>query len=182
MALSAEEKQDRARNRMLEKARQYTTGTYCRKYVAPVFQQMIRAEAGAKPAGKTPAVVDGVEVVQILRDVGKVVCVTCGKVGPWSGGTGRFGGMHTGHFLASRRNSVLFEEANVAPQCARCNVFEDGAPQSFRMWMEHVRGLEEIERLRQVKATVRGFSREEFVDMKIEFTRRLNAAIERMEG
>jgi hypothetical protein len=50
------------------------------------------------------------------------------------------------------------------------------------MWMEHVHGESEVERLQQLKHEVRKFTDDELVDMKIEFTRRLNAAIERMEG
>jgi predicted butyrate kinase (DUF1464 family) len=181
MAMTLEEKRRRARERMLDKAEEYTPGTYCRKFVAPEFQKMVRAEAGSQPPGYTPAVVAG-ELAQVFRNLGQVVCVTCGKVGPWSGGTGRFGGMHTGHFIASRCNSILFELANVAPQCSHCNVFQGGAVPAFRIWMEHVRGPEEINRLHILKNTVVRFSREELVDMKISFTARFRAAIERMES
>ena len=178
MALTEEEKAERARERMLEKAKQYTIGTYCAKFVAKVYQKMIRAEAAAEPNGHTRAVMHG-ELRNVFRYIGECVCVTCGKVLPWTGST--TGGMDAGHFIASRRNSILFEEANVAPQCARCNRFQGGAPQAFRQWMEAVRGTEEIERLQQLKATVRQFTRGELVDMRIEYTRRLKAAVERIE-
>lgn len=176
MTLTPEEKTERARRRMIEKAREYTLGTYCARFVAPVFQQMIRAEAGAVATGLWYAIVDGT-LIHVHRHVGCCVCVTCGTTSAWSGG---IGGMHTGHFLASRRNSILFEEMNVAPQCSKCNAYRDGAPQEFRRWMLEMRGKKTIERLEALKHTVRRFTREELVDMRIEYAARLKAAVERM--
>ena len=176
MALSQAEKDARKRDRLIEKAREFTTGTYIRRFVAPKFQKMVRAEWGAQPAGYATAVVDG-EVKYIPRQVGQCVCVTCGKVQAWDSG---IKGMHTGHFLASRRNSILFEETNVAPQCSHCNFYLSGAPQAFRRWMLAVHGEEVVERLQHLKTTIRSFERDELVDMRLEFQSRLKAAEERM--
>ena len=88
--------------------------------------------------------------------------------------------MHTGHFLGSRCNSIVYEEANVAPQCSKCNVYRSGAPQEFRTWMLAVRGAEVVERLERLKPQSRQFSREELVDMRIAFQARLKAAMEKM--
>lgn len=176
MALTPEEKAARARNRMLEKAKEYQTGTYIRKFVSPIFQKMIRAEAGADPRRYLTAVVDG-EIRQVEREIGQCVCITCGKVQKWDSG---IKGMHTGHFLASRRNSILFEEDNVAPQCSRCNFYLSGAPQAFRTWMFAVRGLEVVEHLERLKTESVSFDREELVDMRIEYAARLKAAEARM--
>lgn len=164
--------------RMLETARQYSTGTYVNRFVAPAFQKMIRAEAGASRINPVSAVVDGNITLVRRPSPGDVVCVTCGKVGQWASG---LGGMHTGHFLASRRHSILFEEMNVAPQCSRCNRYESGAPERFRMWMEAVRP-EHIERLERLKNTVRQFTREELVEMLVSYRARLKAAERIMRG
>ena len=172
--LTLQEKTARKRQRMLDKAREYSLGTYARQ-VAALFQRMIRAEAAALPEGITPAVVNG-EIRDVFRRVGQCVCVTCGKVAGWKGGANRYGVMHTGHFLASRRNSILFEEANVAPQCPSCNFFRHGAPQEFRLWMLAVRGQETVERLERLKHQTVSFTREELVDMKLAFQKRLKAA------
>lgn len=180
MALTPEQKAERSRQRKIETAKQYSLGTYSRKVVAPIFQRMIRAEAGALPE-RWPRVVQGGELTQVLRRIGECACVTCGKVTPWTGGIGRFGGMHCGHFLASRCNSILFVEENVAPQCSSCNVYSYGQPQDFRRWMLAVRGEETVERLERLKNTTRQFRREELVDMRIEFEARLKAAEERMK-
>jgi hypothetical protein len=85
--------------------------------------------------------------------------------------------MHTGHFLASRRNSIMFEEDNVAPQCASCNYHaNNSAPQRFRQWMEAVRGDEVIKRLERIKNTTVCFTLDELVEKRIEFERRLKFA------
>jgi hypothetical protein len=172
MPLTPEEKAARHRNRLLDKAREKQVSTYVRKFVAPDFQKMVRAEFGADPRQFVTAVVDG-EIRQVPRHVGECVCVTCGKVDAWNSG---IKGMHTGHFIASRRNSILLEEDNVAPQCASCNYYQSGAPQAFRQWMLAVRGEEVVERLERLKTESVSFDREELVDMRIEYGSRLKAA------
>ena len=177
MALSPEEKAARHRQRLLDKAREYQTSTYLRKFVAPLFQKMIRAEAGADDRRYVTAVVEG-EIRQVERELGQCVCVTCGAVWLWDFG---IDGMHTGHFLASRRNSILLEEDNGAPQCAWCNYFCSGAQQEFRKWMLAVRGAAAVQRSEQLKTESRSFDRDELIDMRIAFAARLKAAEERMK-
>lgn len=174
MPLTQAEKAERARQRMLDTAKQYQTTTYCRKFVAPLFQKMIRAEAGADHRPYLTAVVEG-QIRQVKRELGQCVCVTCGKVDRWDSG---IKGMHTGHFLASRRNSILFEELNVAPQCSHCNFYLSGAPQAFRQWMEFMRGEGVIEYLQRRKTVSVSFSLDELVDMRIAYAARLKAAEE----
>lgn len=178
MAMSQAEKDARRRDRLIEKAREYTTGTYSRKYVAPLFQKMVRAEWGSCPGEFTPAVVDG-ELKMVYRPHRYCACVTCGKVKRWNAGIKE---LHTGHFLASRCNSILYEETNVAPQCASCNYYKSGAQAAFKTWMMACRGEEIVQRLHQLKATVRSFTREELVDMRIGYQTRLKAAEERMKA
>lgn len=177
MKLSTEEKAARERERLIQTARQYSAGTYCRKFVSVTFQRMIRAEAAAEPAWATMAVVNG-ELIGVYRRVGQCVCITCGNVNAWDSG---IKGMHTGHFLASRRNSILLEEDNTAPQCSSCNFYRSGAPNEFRKWMLAVRGLDVIERLEALKRQSVAFTREKLVDMRIAFDRRLKAAESKMK-
>jgi hypothetical protein len=178
MKLTPEQRSERARDRLLESAKQFQLGTYSNRYVAPLFQQMIRAEAGAMPTGFYPVIFGG-ELAQANKERGQCVCVTCGKAYAWDSG---IKGMHTGHFLASRRMSILFEEDNCAPQCSACNFYGSGQQQLFRKWMLEVRGIEVVERLEMLKNQVRTFSREELVDMRIAFAARLKAAELRMKG
>jgi hypothetical protein len=173
--LTTEEKAERARQRMLETAKQYQTGTYIRKFVAPVFQLCIRAEAAADPRPYVTAIVDG-EIRQVKREIGQCVCVTCGKVGAWKGNSIGGGTIETGHFLASRRASIVFEFENANPQCTLCNRHLSGNQQLYRKWMIFVRGEEVVERLERLKTQSVSFTREELVDMRIGYAARLAAA------
>ena len=179
MKLTPEQKAQRHRQRLIDNCRTVRLGTYTRKVVAPLFQLMIRAEAGASRSPSSPAMFEG-ELEQVSRNIGYCVCVTCGKVTSWKGGVDRYSGMHTGHFLSSRRNSIVFEEGNVAPQCSHCNYQLGGNPQAFRKWMLAVRGEDVIQRLERLKNTVVEFTREQLVDMRISYAARLKAAEERM--
>lgn len=167
------------RDRMLAKSREYQIGTYVNKFVAKEFQRLIRAVAAAEPDGQEFAIVDGRVDVR-WRMVGQCVCVTCGTVGPWSGGFGM--GMQTGHFLPGRRFAILLEEDNVAPQCTTCNHHGGGMPKEYRMWMEHVRGIEVIERLEKLKATTRRFTRDELVGLRIAYKLRMKVAEQKLKG
>lgn len=147
--------------------------------VAIVFQAMIRAEAGADESPTALAVVNG-ELKHVPRKRGQCVCVTCGRVCPWRGGQGMFK-LDSGHFLGGR-GSILFEETCVAPQCSGCNKYGSGKPQEYRRWMEAVYGIEEIERLEFVRRQPLSRTRDQLVDMRIQFDRRLKAAELKMKG
>ena len=183
MTLTTEERAKRRFDRAYQKSREYQIGTYISTFVAPVFQQMIRAEAAADTSTAwgsgfgVPAIIRG-EIKYEGRHIGECVCVTCGKVGPWKGGLNSQA-MDTGHFLPGRRASILFEETNVAPQCKYCNR-TGGMPEAFRKWMEVVRGQDEIERLERLKNVTKQWTREELVAKKIEYSDRLKAAVERI--
>lgn len=179
MPLSPEEKAERARQRMLHTAKGYSTSTYARK-VATIFQRMVRAESGADPRQYVTAIVD-CEVRPVERRIGQCVCITCGKVACWTGNSVGGGEIETGHFLASRRNSILFEETNTGPQCKICNRHHGGEQQLYRRWMTMVRGVAEIERLERLKTQSVQFTHEQLVDMRIGYQARLDAAIKRME-
>lgn len=177
MPLTAEEKAERARERMIQTARQYRPSKYIQKFVAPLYQRMQRAEFAAAAWPYAFAIVDG-ELYKVRRRIGECVCVTCGKVARWNEG---IEGMHAGHFIGGRTNSILFEELNVAPQCSHCNVYLSGNPQAFRKWMIEMHGEETVDRLERLQKQSRKFSVEELVDMRIEFAARLKAAMERMQ-
>ncbi len=177
MPLSPEDKASRKRDRMIETVIKRGRGKYVSAILAPLFQEMIRAEAAAKPEGWYPTVVDG-KLATVFRRVGQCVCVTCGKVLPWKGS----GVLEAGHFIPGRGMSILFEENGVHPQCNYCNQQLSGNQANYRLWMQLAYGQEEVDRLRRLKQTTRIFTREELVDMRIEFQERLNAAEEKMKG
>lgn len=156
--------------RFMNTAKQYRTGTYLTRFVAPDFQKMIRAEAGAQPAGYAQAIIGG-ERSERYRDVGECVCVTSGRVLPWKGTNL----LDTGHFLASRLNSIVLEENNVAPQSHADN-FDGGKPEYFREWMLWQRGQEIIDELEFLKRRViRKFTLDELVRLRLTYNARLKA-------
>ncbi len=178
--LSEEEKAIRKRNRMIEKSKEWQIGTHANK-VAKVYQKMIRAEAALLPPGTTPAIRYGV-LVQVHREVGQCVCVTCGKVGPWKcakqSGTS---GIETGHFVGGRTAGVLFADHNAHPQCVRCNQHLSGNTAPYKLWMQHVYGQEEVDRLERLRHKRRQFTHDELVDLQIDYASRLKAAEEKMK-
>lgn len=167
------------RCKQIELCKSMGTMKYKTKHVAPTFQEMCRAEWGAVPSGYVLAIRKG-ELVQVHRDLGQCVCVTCSNVCPWRAGTFT-SKLDCGHFL-SGRGSILFEEDCVAPQCAGCNQHHGGRPLEFRKWMEAVRGLEVIERLELQKHQPMSRTRDQLVDMRLSFNKRLKAAQAKMKG
>ena len=177
--LSRKRKYCDERCKQIELCKSMGTAKYKTKHVAPAFQAMIRAEAGAFTGFYSPAIVDG-KLINVVRIVGECVCVTCGRVCPWQGGTFMHQ-LHCGHFLAGR-GAILFEEDCVSCQCSECNRHHGGRPLEFRKFMEAVRGLEVIERLEQLKRQSVSWSRDAMVDKRIEYSRRLKVAEAKMKG
>ena len=179
MTLSPEEKLARKRERMIEKAREYQIGTYARKFVASLFQQVVRAEAAIDPRPFITAVVDG-EITQVPHEFGFCTCVTCGKSGPWKGNSIGGGVIESGHFIASRRMSILFEETGVNPQCKHCNQHLSGNQGCYEIYMRFMYGQKEIDRLRKLKNETVSFTRETLVDMRLSYQARLKEAVQSM--
>lgn len=146
--------------------------TAARRRVAVLFQRMIRAEYGAKPAGPASAVQSG-KIVAVDRQMGQCVCVTCGRVAKWDAGLRV---MHTGHFVGGRSASIVFDERNVAPQCSHCNVYRHGAAAEFAIWMLATHGSDVIDELRQKRHTAPAYDRSALVDMWFKFALRLKTA------
>jgi hypothetical protein len=177
MTLPPEVKAERKRRRMIEQIKDL--GKY-RGGVAKVFQKMVRAEAAAIRDGRALAIVNGIPTF-VPRRIGQCVCVTCGKVGPWKGEYFGGGPIQTGHFPPGRSASILFEPHAAHPQCVHCNYPLSGNEANYQMWLSRVYGPDEPARLKRLRHETRQFTREELVDMKLEFQSRLKAAEERMK-
>lgn len=150
-----------------------------RKVVATLFQKMIRAEYAAMPDGYSQAINKSGNLIHVYRKRGWCVCVTCGKLLPWTTSKGL---MQTGHFIASRAASILFDEDNVAPQCSWCNGDRNGAASEYRAWMIVVRGIDTIERLERQRHMNITQDRDELVDMWFAYSARLANALKTMKG
>ena len=70
-------------------------------------------------------------------------CVTCGRIYPLKS----LGGLQAGHFIAGRRNSIIFDERNCHAQCYGCNVMKRGNTTEYWLFMEKEYGRVVIDEL-----------------------------------
>ena len=141
---------------------------------AQLFQEMIRAEAGALSA-YVDAVDERGNVRLFHSPLGYCRCVTCGRQYPWRGNF-----LDAGHFVPGRRNSILFEETNVHPQCKGCNR-NSGEPLRYELYMRTRYGQDEIDRLRRLNNESRKFSHDELVAMRNGFAARRRLAVKEIQ-
>ena len=78
--------------------------------------------------------------------------------------------MQAGHFIASRCNSILFEELGIHPQCIKCNIYLHGNQVEYYIYMKNTYGEGAIDMLRKKKHAVKKFTREELLDMIDDYT------------
>lgn len=167
-------------NRLMKTASCYRPHIYRTRFVAPVFQEMIRAESGARECDEPYVNADG-QLVSVYSPLGAVVCVTCGKLGPWKGEYFGGGTHDAGHFLAGRDASIVFEETGVNCQCKADNDSGSGSQGRYEIWMRHVHGQDEIDRLRRLQNVARQFTLDELVILLIGYKDRLKSAKGQMD-
>ena len=153
----------------LNHAKTKQLGTFLQKFVARDLQKAIRAEAGAF-VGRVKAVVGG-KVATIESKLGEVVCVTCGKVMPWSAS-----GTHAGHFVPGRAASIVLEEIGIHPQCYVCNEQLSGSQAAYEKYMLEVYGQEVIDELRAMARETKQWDREELVVKRYGYRERIKRA------
>ena len=167
-------------HRHMEKAKRWTMQTL-KKKTAAELQKAVRAEAGAF-IGMVKCVMDG-QLTTKHSPLGQAICITCGALKDWKGNKlNGIDGMDAGHFLSSRRNSILLEEIGLHPQCTHCNR-TGGRPEAYRIYMLKVYGqdvIDELQRLKNQESVT--FEREELVRKRLSYMDRSKAAIKRMES
>lgn len=87
---------------------------------------------------------------------GYVKCITCGEVKQWKQ-------MQGGHFIPGRRNSIIFDERNVHPQCVGCNMFKAGNPVKYFRFMQQTYGEDVIKELEEKNEINKQFTVEELI-------------------
>jgi hypothetical protein len=97
---------------------------------------------------------------------GTVQCVTCGAWGDWRS-------MDCGHYESRRHNNTRYDKRNCAPQCHRCNRFEEGRKFQFGKYLVEKYGEGIIEELRQLAYTNKRFTIEELQEMIKQFKKEL---------
>ena len=105
---------------------------------------------------------------------GMVRCVTCGVVKPIKE-------MQAGHFIPGRHNSVLFQERNCHPQCAKCNIFLHGNLVEYYAFMLKTYGQGTIDELKMLDKIICQYKRHEIEEM-IETYKNKLTALELMQG
>jgi hypothetical protein len=81
-------------------------------------------------------------------------CFTCRKIALWRN-------LQAGHYVKRGHMAVRFDEGNVKPQCARCNLYLRGNMDEFARRIVFHYGAEELERIMKKKWEVKKFTREE---------------------
>lgn len=75
---------------------------------------------------------------------GKVACYTCGKVQHWKR-------QQCGHYISRRHYNTRWDEQNCKPQCAGCNIFNQGNSPSFALHLIKDYGVDILDTLHQRK-------------------------------
>ena len=164
--------------RLLKSSCVYSPARYRVKMVQPRFNQMIRAEAGAF-VGMVPCVNNG-RIWLAFSPLGYCVCVTCAAVHPWKDPL-QGGRLDAGHYLTGAR--VALEATNCHCQCVHCNRDQSGSGANYRLYMQHVYGQDEIDRLYRIKntKTYEPPAREWLIAKRIECEDRIELAVEKMK-
>ena len=150
--LTPEQKADRARERMMQKFREWTL-TRCKNETARVWQRIVRLQA--------------------IEPDGLVSCVTC----DWRG---RYQDAHAGHYVPRRHSSTIFHPRNCHVQCAYCNDKLSGNMHVYRVFMRDRYGDEAVEELESLKQQVKQFTKDELVDLRRGYMARSKQILEMM--
>ena len=179
--LTDEERESRRFNRAMETARAKRLSTL-KNLAASALQEAIRAEYGANTKPVKFWDHEGCKIHFMATPPGFCVCVTCGLCLPWKGKGSVWGTMHAGHFLPTRRLSILFDERNVHPQCSGCNK-ASGNPAAYFQFMLAEYGQDVIDDLHRLKHSWSvKFEREDYVRMRLSYVDRTKIAVKKMAG
>ena len=90
------------------------------------------------------------------------ICVTCNKTFFWKE-------IQAGHFMSRKHYSIRWDERNVKPQCAGCNVFRYGEQFKFSLYL----GNKLSEELLAESRVIRKFTNVELEEMIQKYSQRL---------
>lgn len=78
---------------------------------------------------------------------------------------------HAGHFVNSRCNSVLFDDAIIHPQCDKCNMFNHGQQARYGFFLKKKYGYDDLilEELLLQKNKIKKFTMTELKEIKANF-------------
>ena len=90
------------------------------------------------------------------------ICVTCNKTFFWKE-------IQAGHFMSRKHYSIRWDERNVKPQCAGCNVFRYGEQYKYSLYL----GNKLSEKLLEESRKLVKFTNVELEDMIQKYSQRL---------
>jgi len=90
------------------------------------------------------------------------ICVTCNKTFFWKE-------IQAGHFMSRKHYSIRWDERNVKPQCAGCNVFRYGEQYKYSLYL----GYKLSEKLLEDSRKLVKFTNVELEDMIQKYSQRL---------
>ena len=109
------------------------------------------------------------DAIKTTGDINYCVCVTCGRTKPTFG----VGCIQAGHFVPSRRNSLLFDEEMVNAQCYGCNCGQGG------MWVEYEdvmikrHGQEKVDEMKRRKYKTVKYTKQDYADIEKKYKLKL---------
>ena len=157
----------------LKRAKAYRPVSYLHKFAAPKLQKAIRLEASD---GQGHIAMKDGKPQRLTFPKGYCACVTCGCCGHWKY-------MNAGHFLATRRPSIVLDERGIHPQCVACNMTLSGNPDMYHKFMVHCYGLDVIDDLQDLRDNVsKHWTIEELVRLRMEYDRRIKDALDIIGG
>jgi hypothetical protein len=111
--------------------------------------------------------------MEAADEQGNCRCVTCGK-------RDHYKKMDAGHFIPGRRQSILFIEENLHPQCVYCNRHLYGNTAEYGLYMLKRYGKKKVEQLRAAKNQTKTYTRHELADMRDGYKARIKAQEQRL--
>lgn len=94
-------------------------------------------------------------------------CFTCNKIDHWKN-------LHCGHYVSRRHTSLRWDIRNTAPQCPKCNLYNQGASDAFAIHLKKVYGDSILDILEMKKNNKTNWGRFEYELLIKEFTQKLN--------
>ena len=106
--------------------------------------------------------------------LGRVHCITCGKVMPWKEA-------HCGHYISRRFMPTRYDEHNCHPQCPSCNTFKEGAHFIYRQRLVERYGEKAVVTMEALAQTPKSHNTESLKYLLKEYTETLKALKEARE-
>ena len=113
--------------------------------------------------------------MEAAGDWGDCVCVSCVRMAHWKT-------IDAGHFISATKSATRFDERNIHPQCKACNQFDNTNSSliGYTMHMADTYGRDVIESLQEKSKQKKTWTKEEIIDLRVGWSRRIAKQKERL--